>query len=109
MTSSLCVQCCNGNFVPSAKGILVIEAATNQAIAAARPSDRTSKEYLFYYLIENKNQFIELGKGGAQPNISQTVIKAFPYRMPPLLEQKEIARILDEQLAWIEAADSKVQ
>ncbi|MFR8481790.1 MAG: restriction endonuclease subunit S [Varibaculum timonense] len=109
MTSSLFVQCCNGNFVPSAKGILVIEAATNQAIAAARPSDRTSKEYLFYYLIENKNQFIELGKGGAQPNISQTVIKAFPYRMPPLLEQKEIARILDEQLAWIEAADSKVQ
>lgn len=90
-------------------GILGIEAATNQAIAAARPSDHTSKEYLFYYLIGNKNQFIELGKGGAQPNISQTVIKAFPYRMPPLLEQKEIARILDEQLARIEAVDSKVQ
>lgn len=90
-------------------GILGMEAATNQAIAAARPSDHTSKEYLFYYLIGNKNKFIELGKGGAQPNISQALIKAFPYRMPPLPEQEEIVRILDEQLARINDADSKVQ
>ena len=89
-------------------GILGIEAATNQAVAAALPSNHSSKEYLFYFLVGNKDRFIELGKGGAQPNISQTVIKAFPYQIPPLLEQEEIARILDEQLERTERTDKLV-
>lgn len=89
-------------------GILGIEAATNQAVAAALPSNHSSKKYLFYFLVGNKDRFIELGKGGAQPNISQTVIKAFPYQIPPLLEQEEIARILDEQLERIERTDKLV-
>ncbi|TLS34670.1 restriction endonuclease subunit S, partial [Geobacillus thermoleovorans] len=45
---------------------------------------------------------VALGKGGAQPNISQTIIKDFPFALPPLNEQKRIAKKLDNLLEKLE-------
>ena len=75
--------------------ILGIEATTNQACACAVPNSDTCNRFLFYYLLSQKDEFIKLGKGGAQPNISQSVIKQYPIRLPPFDEQTEIVRILD--------------
>ena len=79
-------------------GILNIEAATNQACACAVCSDELYYRFLFYYLQSQKPQFINIGKGGAQPNISQTVIKNYPISVPTLPEQQEIVRLLDRLL-----------
>lgn len=76
-------------------GILEIEAATNQACACAIAKPETNHKFLFYYLLSQKNEFIRLGKGGAQPNISQTVIKQHCIMLPTLLEQQEIVGLLD--------------
>lgn len=75
-------------------GLLEIDAATNQAIAVARESRHSLSEYLFYYLIAHRDNFIALGKGGAQLNISQRVIKAYKYEIPPIDEQREILRLI---------------
>ena len=73
-------------------GILGIDAATNQACAVGTPIEGiTTTEYLFYYLLSQKNNFIEKGKGGAQPNISQKIIRDWPIPLAPLKEQKQIA------------------
>ena len=79
--------------------ILGIEATTNQACACAVPDKDTYNRFLFYYLLSQKDEFIKLGKGGAQPNISQTVIKQYPIKRPTLNEQQEIVCILDSLFA----------
>ena len=80
-------------------GILGVEAATNQACACGICSEWVDYRFLFYYLQSQKSSFIRSGKGGAQPNISQTIIKQYDFPLPSLLEQQEIARILDRLLA----------
>ena len=73
-------------------GIAGKSMATNQAIACALPNANLDPNYLLLYLQSQKRMFIESGKGGAQPNISQTIIKEWALNLPPLDEQK---RLLD--------------
>jgi type I restriction enzyme S subunit len=85
-------------------GIAGREMATNQAIAFAVPkSDVVDVQYLLKYLQSQKDAFVRAGQGGAQPNISQTVIKPWPIPTPPLAEQQEIVEILDAQLSRLDA------
>lgn len=80
-------------------GILGVEAATNQACACGICSEWVDYRFLFYYLQSQKSSFICSGKGGAQPNISQTIIKQYEFPLPSLPEQQEIIRILGRLLA----------
>ena len=80
-------------------GILGVEAATNQACACGICSEWVDHRFLFYYLQSQKSSFIRSGKGGAQPNISQTIIKQHEFPLPSLPEQQEIVRILGRLLA----------
>ena len=52
-------------------GILTFAATTNQACCACDVFEGIEKEYLFYFLLSHKEEFIKLGGGGAQPNISK--------------------------------------
>ena len=83
--------------------ILGMDAATNQVCAVGIPNlEITTTEYLWHYLSSQKEDFIEAGKGGAQPNISQGVVKEWPLPLPPLNEQKRIADRLDQLLTRID-------
>ena len=85
-------------------GIAAVEMATNQAIAFAVPHDGVlDAQYLLKYLQSQKDDFVRAGQGGAQPNISQTVIKPWPMQLPPLDEQVKIVEILEEQLSRLDA------
>ncbi|MCK6739799.1 restriction endonuclease subunit S [Enterobacter bugandensis] len=84
--------------------ILGIDATTNQACAVGSPIEGiTSSIFLYYFLLNEKNAFIKKGKGGAQPNISQAVIKEHPLSLPPYAEQKIIAEKLDTLLAQVDS------
>ena len=75
--------------------ILKIESATNQACCAIICDKTiTNEEFLYYSLLNRKNLLISMGAGGAQPNISQQIIKKFSVPIPPLSEQKIIAKTL---------------
>jgi type I restriction enzyme M protein len=71
-------------------GILRFEAATNQAVCGITPNDRLLPEFLYLILKCNKPALIRLAGGGAQPNISQKIIRDFQIPLPPLEVQKEI-------------------
>lgn len=90
-------------------GLLAVDAATNQAIAVAQSAKHTLERYLLLYLRANRNRFIALGKGGAQPNISQRVIKEFPYEFPGVAEQGEILRVVDLSIDMLSTAESLVE
>lgn len=78
-----------------------IQLTTNQACCACTPYYVYNK-YLLYYLIASKKRFIELGEGGAQPNISREKIISFPFSLPPLEEQYRIVEKIEELLPMID-------
>lgn len=76
-------------------GIAGMQLATNQAIAFAEKNEIETK-YIFSFLRYVRSQLSELGKGATQQNISQTVIKAFPFPLAPINEQKRIVAKIEE-------------
>lgn len=78
-----------------------IKLTTNQACCACTPYGIYNK-YLLYYLMASKKTFIEMGEGGAQPNISREKIVAFPLALPPLAEQHRIVAKIEELLPKVE-------
>jgi type I restriction enzyme S subunit len=77
--------------------ILGIDASSNQACAIAQPiKEVLFNDYLYYYLLSQTRKFIDLGKGGAQPNISQTILKNYPIFLPSLAEQQRIVDKIEE-------------
>jgi type I restriction enzyme S subunit len=75
-------------------GLLEIEAATNQAICGITPSDDVDRQFLFYFLLSQRKSLIEQSIGGAQPNISQRIIRELLVPVPPLHEQHRIVDLL---------------
>ena len=89
--------------------ILGLDATTNQACGVGHPiNGATFTEFLYYFLRNEKDAFIAKGKGGAQPNISQALIKDHEIALPPLAEQKVIADKLDELLAQVESTKARL-
>ncbi|EDP6888857.1 hypothetical protein GO114_07580, partial [Campylobacter upsaliensis] len=75
--------------------ILNIDAATNQAIAALIETYDYDTKFLMYCLMSMKDYVNSLGRGVAQNNINQTMLKNFTIPLPPLKEQQEIVKKLD--------------
>jgi type I restriction enzyme, S subunit len=78
-------------------GILDIDATTNQAICHIVPEkDKADSRYIFHALQQKLPEFISRSVGGAQPNISQQIIRDTKIFLPPIDQQKRIAAILDK-------------
>jgi type I restriction enzyme S subunit len=76
---------------------LGVDAATNQAVCNIRPDPkRADPRYVFHCLQSQINHFLSRAAGGAQPNISQGIIKKTKVPLPPLEDQRRIAAILDK-------------
>ena len=60
-----------------------------------RSCGRISTEFLFWYLLSSRPNLIAMGQGGAQPNISQTILKEYGIPLPPLPVQRRIVAKLD--------------
>ena len=83
-------------------GILTYPATTNQACCACIDY-KINQMFLFYYLLANRETFVSIGGGGAQPNISKEKIVSFPLPLPPLAEQH---RIVAEIERWFTLVDT---
>ena len=90
-------------------GIMGIEASTNQACACAVCYPAINYKYLFYYAISQRDDFIGKGKGGAQPNISQDIIKQHEIPLPPLAEQRRIVARIESLFAKLDETKEKAQ
>ena len=85
-------------------GILSFPATTNQACCACLDY-KIDKMYIFYFLLSNRINFVSMGGGGAQPNISKEKIVNTTFQLPPLAEKKRIVSKIEElfnQLDMIE-------
>lgn len=74
---------------------LDIDACTNQAVCGIFENDKVILKYLYYYLLFQRPNLVKQGIGGAQPNISQTILKKLlvPYPVDKIEQMCIIARI----------------
>ncbi|MFZ3150889.1 MAG: N-6 DNA methylase [Anaerolineaceae bacterium] len=84
-------------------GILKFESATNQAICAILPNLNFIPEFLYYFLISKTRYLVSVSNGGAQPNISQKIIKELLIPMPEISVQQSIATNLQNVQELINA------
>lgn len=76
--------------------ILGIEATSNQAVCHIIPDESIADQrYMFYALQRQVPKWLDQRVGGAQPNISQQIIRETKVPLPPIAEQRRIAAILD--------------
>ena len=76
-------------------GTLGVDSATNQAVCAILRPIGVLPQYLAAFFRSIRPKLVKMGKGGAQPNISQTIVRATPVPVPPLGEQEAIVTFLD--------------
>ena len=81
---------------------LGVDAATNQAVCGIYKNDNIDSDYLYYYLFSKKPSLVKQGIGGAQPNISQGILKNLDLPLPPLSEQQAIVSKIEELLSDLE-------
>ena len=74
-------------------GITAAEMACNQACCAFISfDDMISKEYLYCWLMDNREYLVSQGKGAAQSNLSQDMIRSFSILCP----DKKVIKIFTE-------------
>lgn len=74
------------------------EVATNQGFKSFEPSFLYIPEFLYYYLLNSKGYLESIATGTTFKELSGEKVKTIYFPLPPLEEQKEIVRILDEIL-----------
>ena len=90
-------------------GLLKVGSATNQAICGILPSDKILPKFLFYLLKGKKEFLITQSTGGAQPNISQKIIRNLQIPLPSLSIQENIVAELDGYQKIIDGAQQVVE
>jgi type I restriction enzyme S subunit len=84
-------------------GILTIDAATNQAVCGIFVPEEVETKYLFYFLLHHRRELVKKGAGGAQPNISQGIVRDIKVPLPPLPEQRRIVARIEELFSRLDA------
>lgn len=77
-------------------GILKSTMCTNQAICGILPNKDFHPNFLKYVLLANKKNYLKQAIGGAQPNISQQVIKSTYIPIVKFSEQESVVTELDK-------------
>ncbi len=90
-------------------GFLGVPAATNQAVCGIFANEKIDLQFLSYYLFHKRNDLIAQGTGGAQPNISQTILKNLPIPLPPLPTQRAIVTRIETLFAELDKAVQRLR
>jgi type I restriction enzyme S subunit len=85
-------------------GIAGMPLTTNQAISHAQVYSQVAlPEYVLYFLLGQRRALAAAGKGAAQPNIGQGVLKEWPIPIAPLPEQQRMVAAIEEQFSRLDA------
>ena len=89
---------------------LLIEACTNQAIAAIYFDENQERiqPYLKYFLLKNYTDVRKKSSGGVQPNLNLGIIKELKFPFAPLKEQKKIIQEIESRLSVADKIEESI-
>ena len=90
-------------------GVLAKPAATNQAVCAIFPPTELDSKFLFWFLRFKRNYLIDQAVGGAQPNISQSILRELMVPVPPIDVQRETVAEIEKQFSRLDEAVANLQ
>ena len=76
-------------------GILKNKMTTNQAICGIFPNEDFVPIYLYHFLLSKKEEYLKLAAGGAQPNISQNIVRDTLVCCPSIATQQDFAEKIE--------------
>ena len=89
--------------------ILRIEASTNQNVCAVLlPKNLILSEFLYIYFCSRYEESRKVATGGNQAALSGTKISKFIFPLPPLAEQREIAKQVEKHLQTISYIEKQI-
>lgn len=83
---------------------LGVNAATNQAVCGIYENQNLDSKYLFYYLTFRKRELVKQAIGGAQPNISQGILRNLEIPIPSKPLQGTIVSKIEELFSELDKA-----
>ncbi len=89
---------------------LLIEACTNQAIAAIYFEEKeiSIKPYLKYFLLKNYTDVRKKSSGGVQPNLNLGIIKKLQFPVAPMEEQNKIIQEIESRLSVADKMEESI-
>jgi len=91
-------------------GILGLDATSNQAVCGIFPHNNSFiSKYMFFWLQSQRKNLINQSMGGAQPNISQGIIRSLLFPLAPLPEQERIVAKIEELFTQLEAGTAALK
>ena len=89
---------------------LDIDACTNQAVCGIFANDKVSLKFLYFFLLFHRSDLVKQGVGGAQPNISQTILKKLIVSYPVnRAEQLRIVARIEEVFSKLDASVAELK
>lgn len=79
-----------------------------RGLAAIRASEKIDNDYLFYFLLKHEAE-IESNVGAVFNSINKTQIGKIKIPIPPLPEQKQIVKLLDQAFEAIDQAKANIE
>ncbi len=89
--------------------IALTEVCTNQGFKSIVCKGNISNEFLYYYLLTIKNQFLSKANGSTFLEISKKDVANTKLPLPPLSEQHAIANVLSDVDKFIETLDDLIE
>jgi type I restriction enzyme, S subunit len=90
-------------------GVLTKPAATNQAVCAIFPPPELDSKFLFWFLRFKRSYLIDQAVGGAQPNISQSILRELMVPVPPINVQREVVAEIEKHFSRLDEAVANLQ
>lgn len=89
---------------------LLIEATTNQAIAAIVLEGKSAglRRFLKWFLTKNYEEMRLTASGGVQPNLNLGIIERMAIPLCTITEAEELSSILDEKFSQIDKVDAEI-
>lgn len=89
-------------------GILGIDAATNQAVCGIFLPPQVHTGFAYHFLESIRASLVGSGRGGAQPNISQEIVRRTLLPLPPRQEQEQIVAEVERRLSVVDEIEKQV-
>jgi type I restriction enzyme, S subunit len=89
---------------------LKLDATCNQACAAIIVDEKKAlRAFIKLRLLENYEETRKSASGGNQPNLNLSKVKAIPISIPPLEEQNEIIRRVEQLFTYADQIEQRVK